>query len=57
MRQKLQHRKDADLANALALVEQALEICDKLGLALVGLDLCAAAEKIKYLNNSQAHKP
>jgi hypothetical protein len=52
---KIQSRNDTDPANALSLVEQALEICDKLGYDLVAIDLCAAAEKLRDLNVNQAN--
>jgi hypothetical protein len=52
---KIQNRNDTDPANALSLVEQALEICDKLRYDLVAIDLCAAAEKLRDLNVMQVN--
>lgn len=39
-----------DMLNRISkLVEEALELCDKVGYAYVAIDLCAAGEKLKVL--------
>lgn len=54
MHQKVQGAGQADLVFALHLVEQALEICDRLGHVYAALDLCAALEKLSVIRDGSA---
>lgn len=51
MNDQATEQKQASLEQLIAIVEQALRLCDELGYTFVGIDICAAAEKLRALQH------
>ncbi|WP_296722699.1 hypothetical protein [Erythrobacter sp.] len=54
MNNQATEQEQVSLEQLIALVEQALSLCDELGYTFAAIDICAAAEKLRALQHKHA---